>query len=73
MMLADIASTLSRIESQLSSLRKDVDALKDGRERDSGAKSPGLRASSDLPMPVNVEDEVKTELSWAEKMELESG
>lgn len=72
-MSTEIAETLSRIESKLSSLREDVDALKDGRERDSGAKSPDLGASSDLPTLGNVEDEVTTELSWAEKMELESG
>ena len=72
-MSTEIATTLSRIESKLSSLREDVDALKDGRERDSGTKSPDLGASSDLPTLRNVEDEVTTELSWAEKMELESG
>ena len=72
-MSTEIAATLSRIESKLSSLREDVDALKDGRERDLGAKSPDLGASSDLPTLGNVEDEVTTELSWAEKMELESG
>ena len=71
-MSADIAATLSRIESKLSSLHEDGDALKDGCERDSGAKSPDLEASSDLPTLGNVEDEVTTELSWAEKMELES-
>ena len=71
-MSAEIAATLSRIESKLSSLREDVDALKDGRKRDSGAMSPSPWASSDLPTLVNVEDEVTTKLNWAEKMELES-
>ena len=50
-----------------------MDALKDGYEHNSGTKSPGLGASSDLPTLVNVEDEVTTEFSWAEKMELDSG
>ena len=62
-MSTEIAATLSRIESKLSSLREDVDALKDGRERDWGAKSPDLGASSDLPTFGNVEDKVTTELS----------
>ena len=71
-MSLDIASTLSRIESSLSSLRKDVDALKEDRERDLGAKSP-KGVSSDQPTNSHVDDEVTTELSWAERMELESG
>ena len=49
-----------------------MDALKDSCKCNSGTKSLGLEASSDLPMIVNMEDEVTTELSWAEKMKLES-
>ena len=72
-MSADITATLSHIESKLPYLHEDMDALKEGCKRDSGAKSPGLGASSDLPTLVNMEDKVTIELSWAEKMEMESG
>ena len=62
-MSGDISSTLNRIESTLSSLYKDVDAFKEGHERDTGAKSP-QRVSSDLPTLMNEIDEVTSELSW---------
>ena len=66
-MSGDIATTLSHIELTLLSFHKDVDVLKD-RKRDLGAKSP-----RDLPKLSHVDDEVTTELSWAERMELEPG
>ena len=72
MMSRDISFTLDRIESTLSSLHKDVDALKEGRECDTGAKSP-QRVSSDLPTLMNEDDKVIPELSRAERMELEPG
>ena len=71
MMSGDISSTLDHIESTLSSLCKDVDALK-GREHDRGAKSP-QRVSSDLPLLTNEDDKVIPELSWVERMEFEPG
>ena len=72
-MAEEISSMLSRIESILSSLRKDVDALKEDCKCDTGAKSPQGVSSSDLRTPMNVDDEVTTVFSWAERMELETG
>ena len=72
MMSGDISSTLNHIEPTLSSLHKDVDALTEGRERNTGAKFP-QRVSSDLPMLTNEDDEVTPGLSWAERMEFKPG
>ena len=54
-MAKDITSTLSQIEKSLSSLHQDVDALKEGHERDTLVKSP-QRVCSDLPALMNVDD-----------------
>ena len=48
-----------------------MDALKEGHERNMGAKSQ--RVSSDLPTLTNEVDKVTSELSWAERMEFKSG
>ena len=62
MMSGDISFTLNRIESTLSSLCKDVDALKEGHECNMGINSP-QRVSSHLPTLTNEVDKVTSELS----------
>ena len=69
-MSGDTSFTLNRIESTLSLLCKDVDALKEGREHNTAAKFL-QRVSSDLPTLMNEDDEVISELGWAERMEFE--
>ena len=71
-MSVDIASTLSHIESSLSSLCKDVDSLKEDRECDLGAKSP-RGCPLTCPQIHMWMTKSPPELSWVERMELESG
>ena len=71
-MSGDISSTVTYIESILSLLRKDVDALKEGSEGKTGEKSPQW-VSSDFPRLTNEDNKVTPELSWAERMEFKPG
>ena len=62
---------LTRIKSSLSSLCQDVDAPKKVANTTEGLSFP--RMSSDLPALMNGDDKVTTAVSWAERMELETG